>query len=161
MKIVRAQKEISRLNGEVKDIKHRLQGCLSTVEGNEFTESFGDLFQLYQERLSRVSGIKDAVHKANVSHDMHKYIVMLGELKQHLAFVKELDPKSGKHERGYRENLEMYVSQITIQSKVDAVTQIQQEINRITDLLDEFNASTDIGEVEGIVLNLPVMTKVS
>ena len=159
MKIARAQKEISRLSGEIQDIKHRLQNCLSTIEGNAYNEFFSDLYPLYTDRLNKLIRLKDAVHKVNVKFDMHKYIVMLGELKESLVFFKELNPKVGKHERSYGDNLEVYTSQITVSQKTEATQKIQEEINRIRDLLDDFNANTDIGEIEEIVLPLPDITK--
>jgi hypothetical protein len=155
MKIVRAMKEKSRLEGEIKQIKHRIQSCISTISGNSFSEDFPELFALLTDRLNKLAGLKNAIMKANVSNGMHRNIVQLGELKQYLVFLRELDPKSGKQEAHYSEVSESYNSQITLKEKNDVIQATQSEINRITDLLDDFNAKTDIGEIEEIALTLP------
>jgi hypothetical protein len=155
MKIVRAMKERSRLEGEIKQIKHRIQNCISTISGNSFTENFPELFTLLTDRLNKLAGLKNAIMRANVEHGMHRHIVQLGELKQYLVFLRELEPKSGKQEARYSEVSESYESQITFKEKNDVIQATQVEINRITDLLDDFNAKTDTGEIEEIALTLP------
>lgn len=155
MKIVRAMKERSRLEGEIKDIKHRMQNCINAIDGNDYTESYDDLYRTLIARLMSLTGIKSAVLKANIDGGMFNTILLLGELKSYLVFLKELDPKVGKQEPSYRETVEVYKSQMTVKDKLEAVQKTQKEINRITDLLDEFNAKTDIGEIEEVVLPLP------
>jgi hypothetical protein len=155
MKIVRAMKERSRLEGEIKQIKHRIQGCISTISGNPYNEDFSELFTLLTDRLNKLAGLKNAIMKTNVNSSMHLHIVRLGELKQYLVFLRELDPKSGKQEARYSEVSEFYESQITVKEKNNAIQAVQSEINTITDILDDFNAKTDIGEIEEIALILP------
>lgn len=155
MKIVRAMKERSRLEGEIKDIKHRMQNCLNAIDGNDYTESYEDLFILFMDRLGKLTSIKNAVLNANIKGGMFKTILLLGELKSYLVFLRELDPKVGKQEPSYRDTVEVYKSQMTVKDKLEVVQKTQKEINRITDLLDEFNAKTDIGEIEEVVLPLP------
>lgn len=159
MKIVRAAKEVSRIAGEIKEIKHRIQNCISTLEGNEYPEWFSDLFNTLNEQVNKLARLKTAIHSANVKHDMYKHIVRIGELKQYLVFLKELDPKVGKHEKRYGDTIEQYISQITVAEKNDAIQATEKAINEITDILDKFNAETDIGEVEEIVLSLPEVKK--
>lgn len=159
MKIVRAMKERSRLEGEIKELKHRIQNCISTVEGNDFVESFDDLFEAYNKCVSKLSWLKNAILMANIQHDMYRYIAQLGELKHYLVFLKELSPKRGKHERSYGDNMEVYVSQISVLERNETIQATQKEINRITDILDKFNAETDIGEIEEIALSLPKVKK--
>ena len=43
MKIVRGMKKISRLQGEVSDLKNRISKCLNEIEENEFIENFKEL----------------------------------------------------------------------------------------------------------------------
>ena len=157
MKIVRAMKERSRLEGEIKDLKHRMQGCLSVIEGDNYPESFMELYKLLSDRINKISQLKNAILVANIKHDMYKFIVQLGELKQYLVFLKDLSPKIGKHERSYGEALESYTSQISVKEKNEAIQATQKEINRITDLLDNFNAETDIGELEDVAITLPMI----
>lgn len=159
MKIVRAMKERSRLEGEIKELKHRIQNCISTVEGNEFIENFDELFESLNKCVSRLSWLKNAILTANINHDIYKHITQLGELKHYLVFLKELNPKQGKHERSYTENMETYISQITVLERNEAIQATQKEINRVTDILDKFNAETDIGEIEEIALSLPKVKK--
>jgi hypothetical protein len=155
MVIVRAMKERARLEGEIKDLKHRSQNCISVLDGNPFEEDFKELTETLTARLNRLASLKNAVMKANVMHDMHKYIIELGELKHYLVFLKELDPKAGKQETRYSEAQNAYLSQISVKDKILALEVTQTKINHITDVLDEFNAKTDIGEIEEIVLNFP------
>jgi glutamate-1-semialdehyde aminotransferase len=155
MIIVRAMKERARLEGEIKELKHRSQNCLSVLDGNPFEEDFNELTKSLTDRLNRLASLKNAVMKANVMHDMHKYIIELGELKHYLVYLKELDPKAGKQETRYSESQTVYLSQISVKNKVLTIEATQTKINQITDILDEFNAKTDIGEIEEIVLNLP------
>lgn len=161
MKIVRAAKEVSRIAGEIKEIKHRIQNCISTLDGNMYPEFFIDLFDALNERVNKIARLKTAIHSANVKHDMYKHIVRVGELKQYLIFLKELDPKIGKHEKRYGDTIEQYISQITIAEKNEAIQATQKAINEIMDILDKFNAETDIGEVEEVVLTLPDVKKKS
>jgi len=155
MVIVRAMKERARLEGEIKNLKHRSQNCISVLDGNPFEEDFKELTETLTARLNRLASLKNAVMKANVMHDMHKYIIELGELKHYLVFLKELDPKAGKQETRYSEAQNAYLSQISVKDKILALEVTQTKINHITDVLDEFNAKTDIGEIEEIVLNFP------
>lgn len=155
MKIVRAMKERSRLEGEIKELKHRIQNCISTVEGNDFIEDFDELFETYNKCISKLSWLKNVILMANIQHNMYHYITQLGELKHYLVFLKELNPKRGKYERSYGDNMEVYVSQISILERNEAIQATQKEINRITDILDKFNAETDIWEIEEIALSLP------
>ena len=43
MKIVKAMKQVSRIQGEIKDLKKRMSACLSTLNDNNFPEDFHDL----------------------------------------------------------------------------------------------------------------------
>jgi hypothetical protein len=156
MKIVRAMKECSRLSGEIKEIKHRLERCLSTVETNEFSEDFLSLHKDLGDRVTKLIRLKSAIMKVNVENNMFQHILRLGELKHYLVFLKELNPKSGKQEARFSDNPLVYKSQISVKEKAETIQKTQEEINQITDLLDDFNAKTNIGEVEEIALNMPI-----
>lgn len=155
MKIVRAMKERARLTGEVKDLKHRIQNCTSTILKNDFHEDFTDLYNQLIDRIKKSNALKDAIMQANVLNGMNRHITQLGELKEYLQFLKELKPKNGVQEDRFADSSEPYKSQITLKEKNDAIQATQSEINRITDLLDDFNAKTDIGEVKEIAQLLP------
>jgi hypothetical protein len=97
--------------------------------------------------------------KVNVENGMHKNVILLGELKHYLVFLKELNPKQGKQENRFSETTEVFQSQITLKEKNNAIQATQFEINSITDILDDFNARTDMGEIEEIALTLPKIKK--
>lgn len=144
MKIVRAMKETSRIKGEIKEIKKRISKCLNTIEGNEFTEKFDILNKLLEEKTEKLVSLKTKIMSANVKNDMFKIIVKLGELKSHMDFLRELEPKKGLDISGFRESTITYTSQWSDSEKNKAIQITQDEINRLTDMLDEFNSSTDI-----------------
>jgi len=144
MKIVRAMKEASRIKGEIKEIKKRVSKCLNILEGNEITEKFDDLMKLLEEKTGKLISLKTGIMAANTEGDMFKVIVRLGELKSHMDFLRELEPKKGSQLDGYRDTAVRYESQWSDGEKNRAIQTTQNEINKLTDQLDEFNSSTDI-----------------
>lgn len=157
MKIARAMKERSRLEGEIKEIKHRMQRCLNAIEGNQYPETYSDLLELLSDRVNKLTKLKLAVMKANQDGGIFQHVLYLGELKSYMEFLKELEVKSGKQEPRYSESVMVYNSQLTEKSRLASIRATQQEINKITDLLDEFNAKTDIGEIGEVALSLPMI----
>ena len=144
MKIVRAMKETSRVKGEIKEIQKRISKCLNTLEGNDVIEKFDDLMKLLQEKKNKLISLKTGIMSANVKGDMFKVIVQLGELKSHMDFLRELEPKKGTHIDGFRDTAMVYTSQWSEAEKNQAIQKTQNEINSLTDKLDEFNSSIDI-----------------
>ena len=145
MKIVKAQKKIARLKGEIKEIKKRMSACLSTIKGNEFPEDFKTLDALLAEKTNEMIQLKNAVMKANIAGDMFVKVLHLGEQKSAIDFLKELDPKRGIQDSSWRsESLMAYDSQLTTAAKNALVEACQKKINDLTDELDEFNATTSI-----------------
>jgi len=144
MKIVRAQKKIARLKGEIKEVKKRLSRCLSTVSENEFEEDFKVLLKQLEVLTDDLVALKSAVHAANIKGDMFKKILRLGELKSQIDFLKELEPKSGVQVERYSESKTTFKAQISMADKNKMVEDCQVAINALTDELDEFNAKTDI-----------------
>jgi hypothetical protein len=157
MKIVRAMKERARLEGEIKDIKHRMKKYLNVIEGNTFPEDYTDLWEFLCHRTNKLSRLKLGVMKANQDGGMFKYILQLGELKSYITFLKELEVRNGKQEKDYSENIILYISQLNERDRLASIHATQLEINRITDLLDDFNSKTDIGEIEEVALTLPMI----
>lgn len=144
MKIVRAMKQIKRLQGEVKELQKRASRCLNTIEGNVFEEKFEDIIKELAEKKTRLAVLKNGVMVANIQGGMFKRILELGELKSHIDFIRELEPQAGIAEARYGETPQKRISQWTVADKNKAVQQTQQRINDLTDELDDFNAKTDI-----------------
>ena len=144
MKIVRAMKQVKRLQGEVKELQKRVSHCLNTIEGNEFPEKFDDLMKELTEKKGKLSALKNGVMAANIQGNMFKKILELGELKSHIDFIRELEPRTGLEEARFGDSQSKYKSQWSIAQKNAAVQKTQQKINDLTDELDEFNAKTDI-----------------
>lgn len=155
MKISRAQKEISRLKGEIKELKHRMEKSLNIIEGNNFPEDFPSLWSIFNTRVIRLITLKNAVMEANIKRGKFLSILKLGELKNYLEFVRELKPIEGIVVERYGEGTQKYISQSSIKSKQQAIEIIQKQINSITDELDDFNAITDIGDLDVTVQSLP------
>jgi hypothetical protein len=144
MKIVKAQKKIARLKGEIKEIKKRISACISTIKGNEFPEDFKILDALLMEKTSEMIQLKEAVMKANIAGNMFGKILALGEQKSMIDFLKELDPKKGIQESWHHDSQTEYDSQLTTAAKNALVEACQKKINDMTDDLDEYNATTSI-----------------
>lgn len=144
MKLARAMKERARLQGEIKEIKKRLSSCLSTVVENEFSESFKDLMKLLQTKTEVLMKLKIGIMYANTDGGMFSVILKMGELKSHIDFLRELEPKSGVQESYRFDSKTEYKSQLTVAQRNTMITECQAEINRLTDILDEFNAKTEI-----------------
>jgi len=149
MKIVRAMKQIARLKGEVQQLKHRIESCLSTVvENEEFNENMPNLTDELDKKITKIVNLKAGVMHANVKHNMFEKILNLGELKSYIEYLKELQPKSGFVVEPYEKEKIEYKSQFTIAEKNEKIKECQRLINDLTDDLDEFNAKTDILELD-------------
>ena len=146
MKIVRAMKQVKRLQGEIKELRKRASSCLSTLDGNEFPEKFEDVLKELDEKRTKLRALKSAVMKANIQGGMFEKILEMGELKSHIDFLRELNPKYGLDEDRYGSEPRKYVSQWTAAAKNTSVQKTQQRINDLTDELDDFNAKTDIAQ---------------
>ena len=153
MKIVRAQKLIARLKGEIKVLKKRIESSLNTVAENEdFDESFPNLYEQLNTKVSKMTTLKTKVMYANVKHGMFQKVVNIGELKSHIDFLRELEPKTGVQVSRYDSEKTDYKSQLTIAQRNEFVERCQDLINKFTDELDEFNHKTDIEEMDVTVL---------
>ena len=144
MKIVRAMKQVKRLQGEIKELQKRVSSCMNTIEGNEFTEKFDDLLSELSEKKLKLRTLKNGIMCANIQGSMFNKILELGELKSHIDFLRELKPQAGITESSYGETAQKKISQWTVASKNKAVQETQSKINSLTDELDDFNAKTDI-----------------
>jgi len=153
MKIVRAMKVIGRLKGEIKVLKKRIEGSLNTVADNEdFDESFPELSHKLDEKIKKMTTLKTKVMYANIKHGMFQKIVNIGELKSHIDFLRELEPRTGIQISRFDSEKIEYKSQITMAQRNNLIEQTQDLINKFTDELDEFNAKTDIEEMDVTVL---------
>jgi len=154
MKIIRAQKLIARLKGEVKILKHRIEKSLNTIAANEdFDEDYFTLQRQLDEKIKKIVSLKTKVMHANVKHDMFQKIVNVGELKSYIDYLRELEPKTGVISSEYNPSEKTeYKSQMTIAQRNESVEITQRGINKLTDELDDFNAKTDIEEMDVTVL---------
>lgn len=150
MKIVKAMKKIARLQGEIKDVKHRMQNCLSTAIDNEYRENFDELKKILFSKINDVISLKVKIMHANVKNGMFQHVLAMGELKGYMTFLKELDPKTGVDIEQYRysEGSIKFKAQLSVSEKNKLAEVCQTEINRLTDLLDDFNASTNLEEMD-------------
>jgi hypothetical protein len=149
MKIVKAMKKIARLQGEIKDVKHRMQNCLSTAIDNDYNESFDELKTILFAKVNELVKLKAQIMQANVNGGMFQQVLFMGEMKSYMTFLKELDPKAGidtEHARYGAETLVKFKSQMTMSEKNKMIDNCQAEINKVTDMLDDFNATTNIVE---------------
>jgi len=144
MKIVKAMKVVARLQGDIKDLKHRISNSLNTVVGNKFDEDYKVLTGILDTKIERVIDLKSKIMASNIKNDIFKVILTLGEAKSRIDFLRELNPKNGVEVDRYSENNNVYTSQITVKEKIELVEAFQKEINEITDNLDDFNAQADI-----------------
>jgi peptidoglycan hydrolase CwlO-like protein len=156
MKIAAAQKKISRLKGEMKEIKKRISSCLNTIVENDYEDCLTDLMNLLAAKTVEMMSLKSGVIYANVKGNMFIYVLQLGELKSKIDFLRELEPKTGLQEsHSYvSEKLTKYKSQLTVQQKNKMIQDIQSKINMLTDKLDAFNLHT---EIESIPADLDMM----
>ena len=144
MKLVRAMKQVSRLQGEIKDLKHRASSCVSAVESNDYDEDFKILITELNDKTAKVIELKTRIMEANIHADMFKEILWIGELKKGLDFLREINIKVGLASDRYGDNSQVYKSQMTKAEKVLEIKSHQDEINKRIDALDEFNAKTDV-----------------
>lgn len=153
MKIVRAMKKVSRLQGEIKEIKKRMSATLNTLDENDFTESFIELRSMLYEKVNELMLLKAKIMDANIKGGKFHVILALGELKSMIAFLKELDPKEGVQESRFSmsANNTKYKTQLTLLEKNELISDCQQRINDYTDELDEFNATTELEEGDVVI----------
>ncbi len=153
MKIVRAQKLIARLKGEIQVLKKRISSSLNTVADNEnFDEDYTELEGQLNGKIKKMITLKTKVMNANVNSGMFQKVVNVGELKSYIEYLRELEPKIGTIVSRYDSEKTDYKSQMSIKQRNDLVEKAQNLINKFTDELDEFNAKTDIEEMDVTVL---------
>jgi len=150
MKIVKAMKQVARLKGEISATKKRMEKSLNTLfENKDFDEEFLELQDLLYEKIKTLVDLKTRIMHTNVQNGMFEKIINLGELKSHIEFVRELEPKTGMVIVGYEEKEKTeFKSQLTIQQKNELVESCQNGINELTDELDDFNAKTSLIEMD-------------
>lgn len=144
MKIVKAQKRIAKLKGEIARLKTRASECVSTMEGNDYQEDFKELTEIIDSKIDELVDLKSRVMKENIEKGMFSKIALVGELKSKIEFYKALNIQSGALPRHYGEGDDRYISQISIAERNKAVEDLQEDIEKITEQLDDFNAETSI-----------------
>ena len=146
MKLVRALKQVSRLQGEIKDLKGRLASCVSVLEDNEFAEDFKTLDAQISVKIGALILLRSQIMKTNVQNNMFHIILELSELKQQIDLVRKLSIRSGTEVNDYMGAKSKYKTQLTTTQRTKLVDMIQKNIEKLTDKLDEFNATTDLVE---------------
>lgn len=153
MRIAKAMKLVSRVKGEIQDLKGRITGCISELEENEFDEKYTDLSKKLSEKTKQLITLKSRIMSTNIKHGMFTVILNLGELKSRLEHLKSLNPREGV-EYGYDDRKMVYKSQINGAEKRKLMEECQEAINKLTDELDEFNGSQDLEEIDVTVRSL-------
>lgn len=149
MKIVRAMKQVSRLQGEIKELKKRISSCMSTMEENSFEEDYKELSETLSAKTKKLIELKARIMQTNVKHGMFSVILNLGELKSRMDFIRELNPKTGtESDRWSGEGKVKYKAQMSISERNKLIEGCQTAINALTDQLDDFNAKTDLEELD-------------
>jgi len=144
MKIVKAQKKIAHLKGEVSRLKERAKRCVRTQKGNDFTEKFEDLKNIIESKLNELIDLKVKVMRANIESGVFKKVIILGELKSTIELYRALEVESGTYRQEFGAGEVSYVSQMTVKQKNDSIEDLQKKIEKLTEELDDFNAITEI-----------------
>lgn len=144
MKIVKAQKKIAHLKGEIAELRSRATLCVSTVKGNSFNDDFKKLLTAMNEKVTELVSLKTKIVKMNIEKGVFDKIATLGELRSFIVFLRGLEIKQGKIAREYGEAVHEYESQISETEKNDMIAETQKKIEKLTDELDDFNAEMSI-----------------
>ncbi len=157
MKIVRAMKKVSRLQGEIKELKHRIQRSLSVLDENDYSVGYKEVTETLNERRQELMRLKIAIMHTNVKNGMFRVVLELGEMKAHIVYLREFNIRDGLvMNEGYgSSDKTKYKSQISEAQKNAMLQETQQRINDLTDSLDDFNAKTDIEETGVTVRPFP------
>ena len=146
MKLVRALKQVSRMQGELKDLQGRLASCVSVLEENEYPEGFNELNAKIVQTSDALIGLRVRIMKTNVQFDMLGTILKLGELKQEIDIARKINIRSGVEVNDYMGAKSKYKSQLTSAERTLLIKALQGHIERLTDSLDDFNATTDLAD---------------
>jgi len=146
MKLSRALKKVSRLQGEINELKGRLASCVSALEENEFESDFKLLSKQISDKQKGLIDLRAQIMATNVKHNMFRHILQLSQLKQDIDLLRKLNIKTGiELSMGYGESTKnKYKSQVQPSQRTEMVAKLQEEIETLTDALDDFNATTDI-----------------
>ena len=147
MKIVKAQKMIKRLKGEIAELQQRISSTLSTLEENEYESDFKTLMATLDEKVEKLITLKVRVMERNIASGMFATILNLGEMKSRMEFLRGLNPVTGAVRGGYGQTeKDKYKSQLKPAEKTALIEACQRWINSMTDKLDDFNSETGLGE---------------
>jgi hypothetical protein len=143
MSIVKAQKKIHRLKGEISELTERINDSISVNINNEFKESYEDLIMELVSKKEMLISLKNAVMVKNIEHGMFTKILELGENKDWLSFYKAINIKDGEVLAGRwdEKGTAVYKTQLTESNRQSHIKELKITIEEATDELDEFNAS--------------------
>jgi len=117
----------------------------SRIVGGEEANVRGNL-EAHKLALDRLVTIKQLLEDANQGIQRRR-IFRISELKSMLAWLKDLDTKSGKDTSGYIER--EYVAEIKLEERQQMTRAIEEEIFRTQEEIDTFNATTNVSLPEG------------
>ena len=146
MKIVKAQKKIAHLKGEIKELRERAKNCVCTLKGNSpyLAGDFSAIMAVIFKKVEELISLKTRIIKINVEKGVFEKIATLGELRSQVVFLRELDIKEGIVAKDYQENSREYVSQLSEAQKNEMIEETQKKIETLMEELDDFNAEHSI-----------------
>lgn len=143
MSIVKAQKKIHLIKGEISELTDRIEESISTNVKNEYKEDYSELIAELTSKKQFLVTLKNAVMQKNIECNMFNKILELGENKAWLQFYKGLNIREGEVQspRWSDDGSSTYKSQLTESERQDEIKKLKVVIEDLTDTLDEFNAS--------------------
>lgn len=123
-------------------------------------QASGDSKQYYQDEISRLNALREALLEAGVAPDSKAYFVINGQLQQYVELLREATTGSA----AFREELQKSVSSEPLeQAVIDAQYQLAELGQKRQELINEFNrlatsgedtseVATEIGSVERAIV---------
>ncbi len=117
----------------------------SRLVGGEEANVRGNL-NAHKITLERLVTIKQLLEDANQGGQRGR-ILRISELKTMLAWLKDLDTKSGKDSGGYLER--EYVAEIKLEERQQMTRAIEEEVFKTQEEIDTYNATTKVSLPDG------------
>jgi len=146
MRISKALKKLTKIKGEMSELRSRIGKSNVALEDNEFEENIDDLWKQYLEKRDVMIGIKQKIMKANIENGIFGKILLMAEKKAEAAMLRDLEIKEGKHTSGgfHSDTIHTYRCQINRTEQHKRIKDLDFEIESIRDELDDFNSDTNI-----------------
>ena len=138
-----AMKEKNRVLNSVKKTKEKLNKYNQNAVGNERPYDVKELYNQLLADQGTLVKIKTAIHVA--SEPMRSEIFEQSELKDRLAFMRNLPNTNGIIRDRYSANEGHEVDSVYGPKEIDGMTEtLEGQINDIQDKLDKFNHTTKV-----------------